>query len=300
MDELQRAYFSLRFENRYLRSTGESFQDLFRDVMELAYPGDFIPVRPHGNKGDMKCDGYRSGGRIVFQCYAPKGMKLDRLIAKMEEDFHGAVRHWGGRMASWVFVHNDYHGLPAPALQRLEDFAAKVDGVETGHWAYAELRDIVSTLPLDRLEILLGAAPGKSQVVQVANEDIDLVIRAVRRSEPNLDSPLKAPSPEKLRANNLSAAVATLLTAGRLGEPAVDVFLSTHFDPGLGEAAADAFRSEYVSLKRQGLSSNEIFDSLLSFVGGNSGGAKHQAAALAVLCYFFERCDVFEDVVAVP
>ncbi len=114
MDRIQRAFFSLHFENQYLRSKGDIFQELFRRIMELAYPGDFVAVRPHGNLGDLKCDGYRMGTGTLFQCYGPKGMELAKLTAKMDEDFHGAVKHWGKQMKSWVFVHNDEDGLPAP------------------------------------------------------------------------------------------------------------------------------------------------------------------------------------------
>lgn len=299
MDQVQHAFFSLRFENQYLRSTGDVFQELFRRIMELAYPGDFVAVRPHGSIGDLKCDGYQASTATVFQCYGPKNMKIADLAAKMDEDFHGAVEHWGAQMKSWVFVHNDHHGLPAPALQLLNAFAKEVDGVSTGHWALEELRAIVMALSVDKLEALFGAVPGYGLMAQVDNEDIDLVIKAVQRIDPGPTPPLRAPSAEKLEANELSAAVATLLTAGRISEPSVDAFLASYPDPGLGEAVGEAFRNKYQALKSQGLSPDEVFDSLFSFAGGDAGGAKRQAAVLAVLSYFFERCDIFEEPVPV-
>ena len=36
---------------------------------------------------------------------------------------------------------------------------------------------------------------------------------------------------------------------------------------------------------------------LQHFAGGMSGTPQHQAAVLAVMSYFFERCDIFEDYV---
>ncbi len=267
--------------------------------MEIAYPGDFVAVRPHGRLGDLKCDGYQASTGTVFQCYGPKSMRIAELTTKMEEDFHGAVEHWGAQMTSWVFVHNDHHGLPAPALQLLNAFSKEGDAVSTGHWALEELRTVVMALPVDKLEILFGAVPGYGLMVQVDNEDIDLVIKAVQRIDPGSNPPLRAPSAEKLEANELSAAVATLLTAGRIGEPAVDAFLAGYPDPGLGEAVAEAFRNKYQMLKSQGLSPDGVFDSLFSFAGGDIGGAKRQAAVLSVLSYFFERCDIFEEPVLV-
>jgi hypothetical protein len=295
MDQLQLAFFNQRFEIQYLRATGDQFQELFRRIMEFGYSGDFVAVRPHGKLGDLKCDGYLASAGTIFQCYAPKGMEIKKLTSKMDEDFHGAVKHWGAQMKSWVFVHNDPQGLPAPALLLLNSFAVEVDGLSTGHWALEELRNIVMALPVEKLELLFGAAPVSSLMIQVDNEDIDFVIKAVQRINPGPNPPLRAPSAGKLEANDLSTSVAALLTAGRISEPAVDAFLASYPDPGLGEAVAEAFRNKYRELKSEAVSPDEVFDGLLSFAGGDTGGAKRQAAALAVLSYFFERCDIFEE-----
>ena len=45
----------------------------------------------------------------------------------------------------------------------------------------------------------------------------------------------------------------------------------------------------------EGLSPDQIFTELQTFAGGMDGTPKHQAAVLAVMSYFFERCDIFED-----
>lgn len=300
MDQLQRAFFGWRFETQFLRATGDIFQELFRRIMELAFTGDFVAVRPHGNIGDLKCDGFLSSTGTVFQCYGPKGMKLSDLTSKMDEDFHGAVEHWGAQLKTWVFVHNDPDGLPAPALRLLNAFDQEFAGVRTGHWTFGELQQIVMSIPPEKLETLFGAAPRLDQIVQIDNDDIDFVIRAVQRTDPGPNPPLRAPSAAKLAANGLSPAVSALLTAGRIGEAVVENFLDHYHDPTLGETVAEAFRQKYQTLKLQGLSSDAVFDSLFTYSGGSAGGAKRQAAVLAVLSYFFERCDIFEEPVPGP
>jgi hypothetical protein len=60
---------------------------------------------------------------------------------------------------------------------------------------------------------------------------------------------------------------------------------------------AEAFRQRYRSLKAVGLRPDQIFGQLQAFAGGMDGDPSHQGAVLAVLSYFFERCDIFEDVV---
>lgn len=79
MDELQRHFFQLKFRIAFLESQGKAFENLFSRIMGHAFTGDFQAVRPYGNKGDLKCDGYRASDRTVFLCYAPITTKLDKL-----------------------------------------------------------------------------------------------------------------------------------------------------------------------------------------------------------------------------
>jgi hypothetical protein len=48
-------------------------------------------------------------------------------------------------------------------------------------------------------------------------------------------------------------------------------------------------------LKSVGLGPDEIFGELQAFAGGMDREPSRQAAVLAVLSYFFESCDIFED-----
>ena len=97
MDEVQRCFYQREFKIAFLEKQGQAFEDMFSGIMGHAFPEDFQPVRPYGNKGDMKCDGYRASDKTVFQCYAPRTMKLAALKAKIDTDFNGAVDHWGSR-----------------------------------------------------------------------------------------------------------------------------------------------------------------------------------------------------------
>ena len=48
----------MSFELRYLKARADEFQDFFASIMEKRYPSDFMKVRPWGNVGDRKNDGY--------------------------------------------------------------------------------------------------------------------------------------------------------------------------------------------------------------------------------------------------
>jgi hypothetical protein len=132
--------FEREFELRFLKSQGEAFQELFAEIMERRYPGDFQRVRPHGRSGDHKCDGYLASQRTVFQVYGPERLVLHRLLRKLHYDFAGAIQHWAARMERWVFVHNQRAGLPPQAVQVIDDLRNHPGAPLIAVWGYEELR----------------------------------------------------------------------------------------------------------------------------------------------------------------
>lgn len=297
MDDTQRFGYGLKFENAFLRERGKAFETLFARIMAHAHPGDFQPVRPYGPRGDLKCDGYRASDGTVFQCYAPDSMKVDPLVAKIDEDFNGAVGHWAAKMRRWEFVHNDVRGLAAEAVQKLADLGMSNPSVALAVCGEAELRSIVMGLALHQLEDLFGTVPSDRALERLDFTALRPVLLAIQRQEPDADPPLTAPSAAKLEYNALSDDAAGLLRQGRRREQLVEAFFAAWPDPDFGEEIAQAFRVRYQALKASGLSADEIFGELQAFTGGMTGEPGRQGAVLAVLSYFFERCDIFEDAI---
>ena len=66
--------------------------------------------------------------------------------------------------------------------------------------------------------------------------------------------------------------------------------------PKLGEQIAHSYRDRYAKVKEMNANSDEIFADLQQFAGGMNGTVQQQCAVLAILSYFFETCDIFEDV----
>ncbi|WP_225207591.1 ABC-three component system protein [Novosphingobium huizhouense] len=299
MDDTQRFAYGLKFENAFLRERGKAFETLFARIMAHAFPGDFQPVRPYGPKGDLKCDGFRASDGTVFQCYAPDAMKLEPLLAKVDEDFAGALVHWTTKMLRWEFVHNDIRGLPAEAVKKLAALNAANPNVALAVCGEAELRLIAMSLALHQLEDLFGAVPSGRVLEKLDFEALRSVLLAIQRQEPDAEPSLVAPSAAKLERNALSQDAAGLLRQGRRREQLVEAFFAGWPDPDLGEEIAQAFRVRYQALKAVGLSPDDIFGELQAFAGGMTGEPARQGAVLAVLSYFFERCDIFEDAIRI-
>ncbi|MEO8724168.1 MAG: ABC-three component system protein [Sphingobium sp.] len=299
MDDTQRFAYGLKFENAFLRERGKAFETLFARIMAHAFPGDFQPVRPYGPKGDLKCDGFRASDGTVFQCYAPDAMKLEPLLAKVAEDFAGALVHWTTKMQRWEFVHNDSRGLPAEAVRNLAALNTANPNVALAVCGEAELRLIALSLALHQLEDLFGAVPSGRVLEKLDFGALRPVLLAIQRQEPDAEPSLTAPSAAKLEHNALSQDAAGLLRQGRRREQLVEAFFAGWPDPDLGEEIAQAFRVRYQALKAVGLSPDDIFGELQAFAGGMTGEPARQGAVLAVLSYFFERCDIFEDAIRI-
>ena len=297
MDELQRNFFQLKFRIAFLENQGKAFEDLFSRIMGHAFAGDFLAARPYGRMGDLKCDGYRASDKTVFQCYAPKTTKLGKLQAKVYEDFNGAVAHWGERMERWIFVHNDIGGIPADTVQQLIDLGKTNPGVSLSWMSYPEIFEITMSLATPQLEDLFGPAPTQRTLAQLDFEALRPVVKHIRRMDPDKNPLLAAPSASKLKANDLSDDTAQLLRLGRRRERLVEDFFNQYPNPDFGEEIAQGFRARYQELKQQAYSADHIFMELQQFAGGMNGTPQHQAAVLAVMSYFFECCDIFEDCV---
>jgi hypothetical protein len=295
VDELQQSVYADRFKASFHSKGGTEFQDWFVTIAGHSFGADFEEVRPYGAQGDLKCDGRNVSDGTVFQCYAPYQMKDVEVIAKVDADFHGARKHWSSTMSKWVFVHNDGRGLAPGVIQHLDKIRAAHPEVAIEVWSEPELLNLAMGLGLHQLQALFGYAPSAAIVDRLVLADIVPIIDALEQSEPDPDDPpLTPPSVQKLEKNALSADSATLLRYGRRRSDLVRTFFMKSPRPEMGERIAESFRSRYAELKALQLPADKIFGHLQSFAGMN-GEPKRQGAALAVLAYFFESCDIFED-----
>ena len=295
MDEIEEAFYRLYFRMAFRDKKGTEFQDWFADLVASAIGSDFEPVRAYGNEGDRKCDGRRLSTRTIFQCYAPIHMNQERLINKIDADFHGARIHWDAWMSEWAFVHNGRGGLPPSVVKHLDTLRDAYPDITITVCGEAALRTFADRLDRSAQQAIFGYVPSKTGLETLVMEDLKPVIDELQRAEPIPgEEPLTPPSVEKLEKNALSEDAAELLRVGRRKDGLVATYFRKNPRPDMGEHIAEEFRNRYARLKGQGRSSDEIFAHLQQYAG-MGGTPTRQGAALAVLSYFFERCDIFED-----
>jgi hypothetical protein len=292
VDNVARAFFELKLENAFLKKKGNEFQDFFSTIMEKRYPADFVRVRPWGRTGDRKNDGYLRSQRTLFQVYAPSELRASEAIAKIDEDFNGALPHWEEHFDKWVFVHNSQQGLGPDVTAKLLELDQQHE-LEVTSWGFEELRQEVFKLVHDDLASLFGPAPTRKDMVELGLEALAPILDqvAVMPVPPNPD--LRPPPADKIMRSSLSEHVETLLKAGMIR---VDLMKSYfRVQPSKQDEIAEAFKLRYEVVRSDGLAPDEIFAELQRHAGGEAiPSPARQSAVLAVLAFFFETCDIFE------
>lgn len=292
MDQVARSIYELKFRDAYHRKTGNEFQDFFADIMAKAHPTDFIRVRPWGNVGDRKNDGYLQSTRTLFQVYAPNEMSAASAVAKIDEDFNGALPYWQEHFDRWVFVHNSETGLGPDVTKKLLDLDAAHE-VTVSHWGEEELRQKVFELTQDNLASLLGPAPNLRDMLDIGLEALAPVLDQVAAMRAPESPDLRPPPADKISRNMLSQHVETLLKAGMTRAELVRKYFSVQ--PTSQDEIAQSFRQQYEVVRASGMSPDETFSELQRFAGGEAvPSPAKQCAVLAVIAFFFEECDIYE------
>ncbi|MFH1197969.1 MAG: ABC-three component system protein [bacterium] len=295
MDLLTKAYYDVKFENAFLKAKGNAFQGFFNELMDRAFKGDFMPCRPWGKQGDQKNDGFLKSERRLFQVYAPNEMKATEANKKIDDDFNGALKYWNKYFDKWAFVHNASEGIPAHIQKKILELEKLNQGIKLDIWGLEKLREIFHHLEKDDLESWFGNAPDNNSKLSLGFEEIKVLLETIRLKRPDFNSPVKQVPPNKIEANQLSESISILIKEGMTKASLVEEFFNKWYDPTFGENIAVTFREKYEILRNSFLP-NEIFHELQTWIGGSlRGTAEHEMAVLAIISYFFERCDIFEE-----
>lgn len=299
MDRIQQLNYEKDFRLAFLESKGDSFQRLFERLMSKAHPNDFMACRPWGNAGDRKNDGYLPSARILYQSYAPNELSAAEAVKKINEDFEGAREHWEEYFDEWTFVHNAPDGRLGPhIIEVLAKLRRDNPKIKIGHFGYEEMLAKFRQLSLQDLESWFGPSLTMEANINLGYSDLIAVLEHIRITPAPTPSEVKDVSRGKIEANLLSQAVADFLKIGMQKSALVARFFNNWKSPTYGEQIAQAFKSEYVTLRDAvpPLHPDEIFGRLETWAGGTANTSPtHKAAVLAVMAYLFDKCEIFED-----
>ncbi|WOI12890.1 ABC-three component system protein [Thalassospira lucentensis] len=297
---MNKADFNQYFDLAFSKYNQTEFEEWFAKMAACVYGTDFEVIKAGGKHGDKKSDGRLISQETVFQCYAPESSSTFAQNAKTKilDSFPDVTKFWP-KLKKWVLVHNNEAGLPTSASDVLENLRQQFPAI-----------DIVAPSPRrflkdnfhDKLTVqqLIDIYPSASlNFMAVTMEHIRPLLRQVMRHRKTAQVDLldfgEVPDEEKLDFNSLSPDAKFVLKRARSHVDVVRRYLSGMSNPNNVSILQEQMRLKYEEAKDLGDYPDEILGKLLKFVGGD-GTPTVDAAAYVILAYFFDACDIFENV----
>lgn len=306
MDTMRRFFARHMLELQLRRAKGYAFEELFKAVMQRRY-ADFTPIQPYGNLGDRKNDGYIRTSGTFFQLYAPKDPdeKLGAAAKKAEGDFLGLKDYWHSKcpIKCYRFTFNDQYGGSVVPVEGALLAIAKAHSIDARPFLCKDLESEALQLSMDQLQDVLGTLIPESGLLRDADY---YAVRDVVEHVLNTAAPIvpegKLVAPEfdaKIKFNGLSDTIGRLLGAAALQTDVVDDFFSNrsgNHRQDLRDHLAVFYAKERARVGDGKSSADLVFVGILEAITPNSSKMKKavQDAALVVMAYYFEACDIFE------
>lgn len=309
----------LLFRTRMSSVIGMGFQNEFSKIMSLA-DSDFSPVKPQGNEGDWKNDGHMPTYGKYYQVYSPETYTESEAIKKLKEDFDGLALKWGDTkvypigIKEFYFVINDGYRVTPGAYPTTYAALAELKKTkvldECKPFLTKDLEAVLFDLDDDKILSVVGFIPNPAQIkvlkIDLVSEVVGHIIKnpIIRSLTQSLTDP---DFEQKIVFNNLN------LTANWLREAdyrrgTVEQFFEMN-GAFCRQAVRDKLKAIYESGKALTFPSTATAsseDQLLAYIleqatpepdDKNNNRLKKELhdAALVVMAYFFEACDIFEE-----
>ena len=310
MNRSERYMSRIMFQNKVYSSDGQKYEDLFSKVM-VKHNTNFKMIKPYGNIGDRKNDGFDKTTGVYFQVFAPENIEnkitISTAINKLNEDFMGLKIYWHELcpIQKFYYVVNDkYKGMPPNLEQEIITLGNDHPDVYCDTFSSLNLENNFMSLMEDDMIEIIGFTP--SETVEFLN--FDSLIQTVDYlmnidSDLSLDTFVESPDFErKISFNNLSNICESLLNVASYQIGTLeDYFFSK------GEFVKNELKMKFkglYNLSKEIISEEEenFADKRFMYILDNASPSSKKAvkdAVLVLMAYYFEACDIFETPIEV-
>jgi len=313
----QRLEIRKAFKLRIHESNGTAFENLFCDIMRSA-ESDFKKVKPQGNIGDRKNDGFIPSQGKYYQVYAPENPTGNPggATKKIEADLDGLISYWSNlhnhKISHFYFVFNDkYHGAYPEVYTTLNSLKSQYDLHVCDVLLSSELEDVFMELDEDSIASICGYYPKTEDIGFIDNSIVAEIVGHVSESYDGFSESQTTEPPDfdkKIRFNNLGKNTAAHLNVGAYQVGYVEDYFRTN-SKFSRQQARDSLNEMYISYldydnvlasEVSGLSESDIIfknmvDELLPIDLFPRQRRDYERNIIAVLSFFFEACDIFEE-----
>lgn len=295
---MKKSDFNDYFDRMFETCNQARFEAWFTELAGCAWGTDFEPIKAGGQHGDKKSDGRRVSLETVYQCYAPESPSTfaKNAVGKVNDSFPEVIGYWPN-MKEWVFVHNNPDGVTATLSDALEALRSEYPEITISTASRRFMKDELH----DKLTMqqLLDVYPSaRLNFKDVGMESIRPLMKRIireKRSVVDANDFGEIPDEEKLDYNLLIPDAKFDLRRAMPNIGIVDRFIGGMSTPANASIIQSEMREKYLELHDLGHDPDEILGRMLSFVRGDED-PKSTAAAYVILTYYFEACDIFENV----
>jgi len=284
------------FQNKIFRADGQIFEELFSAIMNYA-EADFQQIKPWGNIGDRKNDGYIKTKGIFYQVYAPEDIRKSypSVVSKLKEDFDGLKAQWFPVNEFYFVVNDKYKGVNADCDKIIQEIKRSHNLNDAGFLTAKDLENILFELEDDQIYLITGHIPDPANIKQLDFSILNEVIGYIMQLPLNDGDKPKNVLPnwnEKIKLNVLSESVSQLLINGCFQSHSLEEYLKNNSD-FLADSLRDKMNEIYLQ-EKENKSGDELF---WAIVNSTSPKAEHmyQTSVIVIMSKYFETCDIFEE-----
>lgn len=299
----------LIFNVQTLKADGKAYEDIFTSV-QILLDNTFRKIKPYGNVGDKKNDGFLPKTGNYFQVYAPENPENSRTIknaiSKLVNDFTGLYKAWNDTIPiqKFHFVINDkQRGCPPDLELKIGELRNLYPSIEFATYTLDNLIDDFCKLSQENMEKIVGVIPkfGEYETASIPEfkKIIDHLLIQTKEDQTNEDESLiKLEFEEKILFNKLTSDIAEMLRMAEIQSYILNDYFSNNEDKYLKTKLRNILSQMYISEKVQfeqinELNSSLIFFKLLDYITQNKS-TESLNASLILMAFYFDACDIFE------
>jgi hypothetical protein len=293
-------------------------------LSELKYPEKFsafmdqllnkkfgsTPIRPPNDRGR---DSYIKDDDENFIIYQYKFYLTAKDFKKkdVEESLKTAVKNYGGKIKEWILC------LPRKITSREEDFLQELSkkwNVKISFVGEAEIQNLINETDFPIENYLNSQLYRKSRkdvkfikntLLSKSKEPKEIKFEILGKVVDHLISSEKEELQEenfsligiedKIKKNKLSPSFGDLLKLEMLKFPQIDLYLKSGAisSKDINKVLA-VLKVKYLKFRNKFDNGDDIFVALIEEIVPNNCDEEEYEAYVAIVCYFFQACEVFE------
>jgi len=291
----ERTISRILFQKKIHEADGQKFEDMFSAIMNYKEL-DFTQIKPWGNIGDRKNDGYIKSRGVYFQVHAPEDItkSYPEVVKKIQTDFSGLQRQWGNIQEFYYVVNDKYKGVNADSERLLETIKQSNNLNECKFIVAKDLENMLYSLDDDQIMAIAGYIPDPANLISLDYDILNEILEHLKaKSLNNGAEKIVAPDwDEKIKFNNLSINESVRLTNGYFQLGTLSEYLKNNSD-FTAQELQNKINGMYKELEKS-YSGSKLFWELVNEISPRSS-AEYQASSIVIMSMYFETCDIFEE-----